>query len=123
MADLEFKVTEACQEILGCQVCMGKRVTKDSLELDFLVQVALKESAEFQELLDYQENLEDQDRMAQLDSLVLVDKRVNQDGVSRVPKVHKAPQELLASKGRRAILVDLAFLDEKVKRDYLVLRE
>lgn len=57
-------MTEAFQELQGCQVFLEKRVNTDHLELDFQAQQVLKESVEFQEHQDYQASQEDQDRMA-----------------------------------------------------------
>lgn len=123
MACLEFKVTEAHKEIQGCQVSLDKRVNMDFLELDSQVQLVLKDSVEFQELLDYQESQEDLDRMASLDNLVYLDKKVNQDGVFQAQKVRRASQELLASKEKRVQLDYLVFLDEKAQQDLQDLRE
>lgn len=123
MACLEFKVTEAHKEIQGCQVSLDKRVNTDFLELDSQVQLVLKDSVEFQELLDYQESQEDLDRMASLDNLVYLDKKVNQDGVFQAQKVRRAFQELLASREKRVQLDYLVFLDEKAQQDLQDLRE
>lgn len=115
-------MTMAFQETMGCQVFQEKRVNKDLLGLDFQAQLALKEAAEFQEPPDYQENQEDQERMAGQDLLVHVDQRVNLDGDFRVPKVHKATKEFLASRERRATSDYLVFLDEKDIQAHLDLR-
>lgn len=67
---LDFKVTEDFKETLGHQVFLDKRVNQEPLELDFQVQVVLKESMESQELQESQENQESQVVRACQDSQV-----------------------------------------------------
>lgn len=121
-ADLDFKVTEACQEMQGSQVFLELRVNKDHQELDFLARLVPKDSLEFQAPKGYLGSQEDQERMARLEILVHLDKKVKQDGVSQVQRVSKACQELLVSQGRRVTLDFLAFLGEKDRRDHLDIR-
>jgi len=122
-ADLDFKVTEAIQEMLGCQVSQDRKVKPAPLELDCQAQLVLKESVGFQELQDYQESQEDQDRMALLDNLVHLDRKVNQDEGCQAQKVCRDSQELRASRERRVALDYLVFLDRKARLGHQDLRE